>query len=192
MALRCKRFRGGGDCLPKVSALVVLVIGGFLAAFPFSTSSAQGCFIRGDFDGNGVVDAADYNDLLSFTFNGFPVPFCVDAADINDDGSITGTDVISLNLFLNAGGGPPAAPFPVCGFDPTPDGLTCLNVRGDLSYDGLFTPVDVVIELGCVFGAGICGCTADVNCVGGATPADVVLELLWVFTGAPLPACPCP
>ncbi|MCI0406126.1 MAG: dockerin type I repeat-containing protein [candidate division Zixibacteria bacterium] len=192
MALRCKRFRGDSGSLPKVPALVIIIIGGFLAAFPFSSSLAQGCFIRGDFDGNGVVDATDLDSLLTYIFLGAPVPFCEDAADINDDGSSTPADWTILNAFLNTGGAPPPPPFPGCGLDPTPDGFTCFNTRGDVNNSGGYTPADAVLELNCVFIGSPCNCSSDVTCDGALTPADVVSELLWVFLGAPLPPCPCP
>jgi hypothetical protein len=64
-------------------------------------------------------------------------------------------------------------------------------MKGDCNFDGIFTPADVVYELGWVFlgspqplpGPSV----ADVNCDGQFTPADVVIELNKVFLGIPTP-----
>ena len=47
-------------------------------------------FIRGDYDGNGVVDIADGVNMLEYLFiAGTPEPPCLDAADTNDDGVLS-------------------------------------------------------------------------------------------------------
>jgi hypothetical protein len=53
----------------------------------------------------------------------------MDAADVNDDGSININDIIYLISYLlfEPPGDPPPPPFPDPGFDPTPDGLGCAN-----------------------------------------------------------------
>ena len=48
------------------------------------------------------------------------------AGDIDDDGLIQLSDVVSLLSYLFSEGAAPAAPFPDCGADPTTD-LDCLN-----------------------------------------------------------------
>ena len=49
--------------------------------------------------------------------------------DVTDDGSIDIADPITLLLNLFLGGSPPAQPFPGCGADPTPDGLSCRSYQ---------------------------------------------------------------
>jgi len=86
-------------------------------------------FIRGDYNTDGSIQM---NDALSFLLNlfhqpgGYPPP-CEDAADYNDDGALMMADALTELLFLfnQPGGTPPAPPYPSCGQDPTPDGLTC-------------------------------------------------------------------
>ncbi len=66
--------------------------------------------------------------------------------------------------------------------------VTVARILGDLNGDGVFSPADVVLQLGCVFlGSGNCTfCFTDLNCDGNLTPADVVLELSAVFLGTQL------
>lgn len=94
-------------------------------------------FIRGDIDGNGIVDINDF-DLCEA---GGPFS-CDDAADVNDDGTVDSLDCEYLSNYLNFGGPPPPAPFPDYGLDPTPDELTC----GDQNW-GIGSPVKVLTEL---------------------------------------------
>ena len=79
---RCASFFG---FLPR-TVLIVLAFTAAIAAGFATEGQAQGCFIRGDFNNNGVIDGADAADLTGFIFVGVPVPFCMDAADVNDDG----------------------------------------------------------------------------------------------------------
>ena len=81
-------------------------------------------FIRGDTDGNGVITVADVTLLFDYISNGTPV-LCLDALDVNDDGSVSSADAADL-LSLLFGGTPPIIPPPsFCGTDPTADGLGC-------------------------------------------------------------------
>jgi hypothetical protein len=75
--------------------------------------------------------------LIKVLFPGFVLfpradrsSLCADAADANDDGIRDFSDVLDLGSFLFSGGPPPPAPFPDCGPDPTPDGLSCLAFAG--------------------------------------------------------------
>ena len=52
-------------------------------------------------------------------------PACVGAADLNDSGGLDVSDAIYGLNYLFADGPSPAAPFPDCGPDPTPDTLAC-------------------------------------------------------------------
>lgn len=185
---RCARFFG---VQPK-TVFTALVFTAALAAGFAMEGQTQGCFVRGDFNNDGVADAADAGDLTSFIFTGLPIPPCVDAADINDDGLLTAADAALFTAYVG-GGAPPLPPFPLCGLDLTPDGFGCLLFRGDMTFDGLGTPPDVVLILLCAFlGDCSCFCCADTNCDGVITGVDVVLELNSVFLGVPLPPCPCP
>ncbi|MBI4605163.1 MAG: hypothetical protein HY721_24630 [Planctomycetes bacterium] len=83
-----------------------------------------GTFIRGDANGDGFVDARDLECLetiVSCTRTCPPFP-CMDAADVDDDGSVSEADLEMLKDFLAGQGGPPAPPFPQCGLDPSDDG----------------------------------------------------------------------
>jgi hypothetical protein len=48
-------------------------------------------FVRGDFNGDEVVNVSDFDALCSF-LNGGDGPDCEDAADVNDDGTIDSSD----------------------------------------------------------------------------------------------------
>ncbi|PCJ10979.1 MAG: hypothetical protein COB10_10375 [Planctomycetota bacterium] len=82
-------------------------------------------FIRGEVNGDGVVDIADVVFVLDYLFVGESDPGCQDAGDGNDDGAIDLADAITLLGFLFSGDAAPQAPFPECGIDPTADALEC-------------------------------------------------------------------
>jgi hypothetical protein len=82
-------------------------------------------FVRGDVTGNGTLDLSDGISVLYYLFGGGPTPPCLTAADADDTGEITMGDGVYVLMYLFAGGSPPAAPFPLCGPDVTPDALTC-------------------------------------------------------------------
>jgi hypothetical protein len=85
-------------------------------------------FRRGDADGNGRVTVADAVAILQRFFPGWGWPACEDAADVNDDGTLDGTDAISILSTLFRRGDPPPSPGPGrCGLDPTEDGLSCVE-----------------------------------------------------------------
>jgi hypothetical protein len=81
--------------------------------------------LRGDANNDGTVNGSDPIFINQYLFNGGSAPPCKDAADVNDDGVIDISDSSHLNSYLFMGGPPPAAPFPNCGKDPTPDNLGC-------------------------------------------------------------------
>ncbi len=114
--------------LPVVVRLITALFVAALLVASLSPLGAQEPFIRGDVDGNGVVDfIVDAASLSNALFSGGTAPGCFDAADFNDDGSVDLTDIQAL---LNAGfvtmvSVPP--PYPDCGLDPTADSLTCAN-----------------------------------------------------------------
>ena len=77
-------------------------------------------FIRGDANGDGVVDISDPTTILNHLFEG--QCSCTNGAcDSNDDGNVDITDAIYLLTFLFSGGPPPPPPFPLAGKDPTPN-----------------------------------------------------------------------
>jgi hypothetical protein len=174
----------------------VFVVLAFTAALVagYSVPAKPQCFIRGDFNADGFVNAADTLGFVSFILLSTPVPPCADAADMNDDGVLSSVDIPLLFSTVFSGSIPPP-PFPGCGLDPTPPvGLfPCLTFRADMNYDGIATGSDVVRLLNFAFlGFSSCYCCADVNCDGILTGVDVVLETNFAFLGTPLPPCPCP
>jgi len=83
-------------------------------------------YLRGDPNGDGVVDLADVLATLGVLFLGDdPLP-CLPAASGFDDGSnITITHPLFLLWFLYRGGSPPTPPFPACGPVPGADDGFC-------------------------------------------------------------------
>jgi len=80
-------------------------------------------FVRGDANGDGLVNVADPVFILLYAFAGGRAPAVLDSADVNDDARIDLGDAIGLLNYLFQGGPPPAHPFPRPGFDTTPDKL---------------------------------------------------------------------
>ncbi len=86
----------------------------------------QNDFIRGDSNGDGIVNIADGIYLRDYLFvPPSPPPTCFDSADVNDDGGLDISDIIFVILFQFTQGAPPPAPYPNCDADPTADGLDC-------------------------------------------------------------------
>ena len=82
-------------------------------------------FIRGDVNNDGRLDIADPIRVIEWLFID-PTPLdCLGAADANDDGAVNVADPISALASLFNAGAPPAAPYPNCGADQTPDTLPC-------------------------------------------------------------------
>ena len=81
-------------------------------------------FVRGDVQGDLSVNISDAVAVLGHLFSGRPVP-CVDAADVDDSGTVEITDALFLVEYLFLEGEPPMAPFPDPGVDPTEDELDC-------------------------------------------------------------------
>jgi hypothetical protein len=81
-------------------------------------------FIRGDADGDGLIEISDPILILGRLFLGAPPVSCEDAADANDDGELNLTDPIAILDRLFLGGAPLPPPGPeACGADPTADPL---------------------------------------------------------------------
>ena len=83
-------------------------------------------FLRGDCNGDGVVDITDPVANLSHQFLGAFDPSCLDALDYDNSGGLDVTDPI-LSLTHQFLGGPPPSPpgKERCGADPTDDELSC-------------------------------------------------------------------
>ncbi len=113
------------------------------AGLPPSCEGPCSAFLRGDANDDGGVSIADGVTILSALFGNPAVPFAapLDAGDANDDGSVNIGDAIYVLSYLFSNGPEPAAPFPLVGFDPTPDALNpgCDLAPIDLSY-GAFLP----------------------------------------------------
>lgn len=86
-------------------------------------------FLRGDCNGDlsaqGSVSDAVF--LLTFNFAGGKPPPCLAACDADGDGNVTGVvnDAIYLLRFGFISGPAPPVPFPACGTDPDPRGVSC-------------------------------------------------------------------
>jgi hypothetical protein len=86
----------------------------------------QRSFIRGDTNGDSVVDISDGVKVLLYLFMGTQPPECLDTADADDSGDIELTDVVFILQFLFQSGPPPSPPYPEPGLDPTSgDDYTC-------------------------------------------------------------------
>jgi len=92
------------------------------------TITGESYFLRGDSNGDGIVDISDAVNILSFLFLGSGRMLCKDAADVNDDGILDISDAITTLGFLFLGN--PLKifePDSIRGLDPTPDSLDCTS-----------------------------------------------------------------
>lgn len=87
--------------------------------------AGDSAFRRADVNADGLITLTDA--VTTFTYLlAMNELICTDAADFNDDGAVDVVDVVaSLHYMFLAGGTPPAPPYPGCGSDPSPDGLSC-------------------------------------------------------------------
>jgi 6-phosphogluconolactonase (cycloisomerase 2 family) len=65
-------------------------------------------FIRGDVNGDGIINASDVVYLVNYLFIGGPPPDPLAAGDANCDGTINASDVVYLINYLFVGGPPPS------------------------------------------------------------------------------------
>ena len=82
-------------------------------------------FVRGDANGDALVDIADPVFILATLFSGGDRSGCEDSADANDDGLLDIADPIAVLNFLFAGGAVPLPAPAGCGVDPTDDPFGC-------------------------------------------------------------------
>ena len=73
-------------------AFIAIVVSVVLTATP---AQAQGDFVRGDANCDGLVNGADTTKIIFHIFMGSPID-CMDAADVNDDGQVSIVDLVAL------------------------------------------------------------------------------------------------
>lgn len=95
----------------------------------YDTCSLQLCatypFVRGSLNGDLAVDVSDTVFLLASLFRGSEPLGCRRAGDVNGDDSVNVSDAVYLLNHLFKSGAPPVAPYPACGFPPSPGTLPC-------------------------------------------------------------------
>ncbi|MFN0058671.1 MAG: Kazal-type serine protease inhibitor domain-containing protein [Planctomycetota bacterium] len=130
------------------SCVTILALGG--------TQATAADFIRGDNNGDGVVNIADPVGILDYLFVS-GITSCLDATDANDDGLSNVADPIFLLTFLFSMGAPPALPYPTCGADPTLDALDCVGpVPGCPGPGTCLTNADCPVGFYCEKAVGDC------------------------------------
>jgi len=86
-------------------------------------------FIRGDCDGDGRASGSvtDGLYLLAFNFTGGESPPCLAACDADGDGEVVGivNDALYMLQHSFSSGPAPPAPYPDCGAEPDPRGVSC-------------------------------------------------------------------
>jgi len=111
----------GLSVTPKSEAPAVLVV-------LTGAAAPEPTFKRGDSNDDGRFDVADAVKIIRVLFYQDGQLVCRDAADTNDDGRLDLADAIYIIQWQFLGSlKPPAAPWPNCGSDPTPDTPTTLN-----------------------------------------------------------------
>jgi len=123
-------FGDGTGTFPAARKIDLVAPGGFRKITVVAAGQLdQVRFIRGDTNGGGTLTITDAILVLKYLFpGGLPSVnlSCLDAADMNDNGKVNVTDaVLILNFLFKQGSPPPAPPYPVPGYDPTPDELGC-------------------------------------------------------------------
>lgn len=106
---------------------------GTLNSWCLQMESDDPTFIRGDTTSDADIQLNDVIVLLGYLFvPGSVVPFCLDAADVDDGGTTDLNDAVHLLQYLYLPSSPePPAPFDQCGLDPTTDTLTtCFPAPG--------------------------------------------------------------
>ncbi|MFN0060625.1 MAG: dockerin type I repeat-containing protein [Planctomycetota bacterium] len=72
-------------------------------------------FVRGDVNGDGMLNLGDIVSLLSYVFSSGAAPQPLEAGDLNGDGLVNVADAIYGLSFLFNGGPQPPAPYPTAG-----------------------------------------------------------------------------
>jgi len=115
-----RRYNGPGSGSDEASAIAVdgsygvYVTGyswGDTTAGDYATIKyAQPHFLRGDANGDGVINVADVVYIVNFLYRGGDPPDPTDAGDANCDGIVNVADVVYLVNYLYRGGDPPGCP----------------------------------------------------------------------------------
>jgi hypothetical protein len=102
--------------------LYVLEYGGNGAVWEVTLPAAppRALFRRGWINSDEALDLSDAVAALLYLFGGLSLS-CPDAADVEDDGRVSVTDVVFLLRHLFLTGAAPPEPFAACGADPTGD-----------------------------------------------------------------------
>jgi uncharacterized delta-60 repeat protein len=113
-----RRYNGPGSGSDEASAISVddsnsvYVTGyswGDTTAGDYATIKyVQTHFLRGDANGDGVVNVADIVYVVNFLYRGGDPPVSVEAGDANCDGIVNVADVVYLVNYLYKGGPPPS------------------------------------------------------------------------------------
>jgi ELWxxDGT repeat protein len=90
-----------------------------------SLSGVLPLFVRGDANTDGALSVSDPVATLAVLFASLEAPDCLDALDSDDNGKVDLTDAVYELEYLFLGGPEPPGPFPDCGYDPSPDDLSC-------------------------------------------------------------------
>src|SRR5687767_3303699 len=101
---------------PPCSAILCRLIVCCLGAGP--AVPQEPAFRRGDANLDGSTEISDALHVLGVLFTGETPAGCDDAADLNDDGRLSVTDLIACLRYLFLGGPEPPAPWGSCGQDP--------------------------------------------------------------------------
>jgi hypothetical protein len=71
------------------------------------TVTESSSFIRGDANGDGIINLGDAVYVLNYLFKGGPAPNPLDAGDANCDGTVDLGDAVYILNYLFKGGPPP-------------------------------------------------------------------------------------
>ncbi|MGB7062345.1 MAG: SBBP repeat-containing protein [Candidatus Zixiibacteriota bacterium] len=115
-----RRFNGPGSGSDEASAVAVddshsVYVTGYSwgdgTAGDYATIKyVQTHFLRGDANGDEVINVADVVYLVNFLYRGGDPPHPIDAGDANCDGIVNVADVVYLVNYLYRGGDPPGCP----------------------------------------------------------------------------------
>lgn len=94
-------------------------------ATPGFAIPANGQYVRGDANTDGILDLSDAIFIIAWAFNDGINPTCFRAADANGDQTLDIADMIWLVIFFFQNGPAPPPPYPSCGFAASP--LSCVS-----------------------------------------------------------------